>query len=297
MIGKDFAVSGHLLLNILDIMRISTTGHQTTGLSVCLYAVAFFMCAIISSCTTTKNITYFNDVADSVKWRSIEQAGYTTPVIQPDDILQVNIQTLDPSATAMLNQQSWPTGSSAQSSSNNSSVSPSSVSGYLVDKNGFVILPLLGKVSVAGKTTDQVRDEISVKAAEYYKEPVVNVRFANFKVTVLGEVVKPATYVMPNEKITLLDAIGMAGDLTIYGKRENVLLIRDNNNKKEFVRFNLNSSNTFQSPYFYLRQGDVVYVEPNKSRVAATDSRQVRRITILTSVLTLLVVIISRVNL
>ncbi|WP_343689015.1 polysaccharide biosynthesis/export family protein [Chitinophaga sp.] len=278
-------------------MRISTTGHQKKALSVYLYVVALLMFATISSCTSTKNITYFNDVADSVKWRSIEQAGYTTPVIQPDDILQVNIQTLDPSATAMLNQQSWPTGSSAQPALNNASVSPTNVSGYLVDKNGYVILPLLGKVAVAGKTTDQVRDEISTKAAEFYKEPVVNVRFANFKVTVLGEVAKPATYVMPNEKITLLDAIGMAGDLTIYGKRENVLLIRDNNNKKEFVRFDLNKSNTFQSPYFYLRQGDVVYVEPSKARVAATDSRQVRRITILTSVLTLLVVIVSRVKL
>jgi len=297
LIGKNFAVSGHLLLNILDIMRISTTGHQKTGISVCLYALTLLLFAIISSCTTTKNITYFNDVADSVKWRSIEQAGYVTPVIQPDDILQVNIQTLDPSATAMLNQQSWPTGSSAQSSVNNSAVSPTNVSGYLVDKNGYVILPLLGKVSVVGKTTDQVRDEMSTKAAEFYKEPVVTVRFVNFKVTVLGEVAKPSTYVMPNEKITLLDAIGMAGDLTIYGKRENVLLIRDNNNKKEFIRFDLNNSNTFQSPYFYLRQGDVVYVEPSKSRVAATDSRQVRRITILTSLLTLMVVIISRINL
>lgn len=279
-------------------MRISTTGHQKkTGLSECLYALAIVMCVIISSCTTTKKLTYFNDVADSVKYKSIEQAGFTTPVIQPDDILQVNIQTLDPSATAMLNQQSWPTGSSAQPSSNNITASPSSVSGYLVDKNGFVILPLLGKVSVAGKTTDKVRDEISTKAAEFYKEPVVNVRFANFKVTVLGEVAKPATYVMPNEKITLLDAIGMAGDLTIYGKRENVLLIRDNGNKKDFVRFDLNNSNTFQSPYFYLRQGDVVYVEPNKARVAATDSRQMRRITILTSMATLLIVIVSRINL
>jgi len=149
---------------------------------------------------------------------------------------------------------------------------------------------------VQGKTTDSVREEIKTKAATYYKDPVVNVRFANFKITVLGEVNKPSTYVMPNEKVTLLDALGAAGDLTIYGKRENVLLIRDNNGKKEFVRLNLNQSNIFSSPYFYLHQGDVVYVEPNKSKVSSTDFAQVKRISILASVLSLLIVAVSRIN-
>jgi polysaccharide export outer membrane protein len=149
---------------------------------------------------------------------------------------------------------------------------------------------------VKDKTTDQVRDAVRTKAAEFYKDPVVNVRFANFKITVLGEVTRPASYVMPNEKITLLDAIGAAGDLTIYGRRENILLIRDNNGNKEFIRFNLNDSKIFSSPYFYLRQGDVVYVEPNKSKVVSTDVAQVRRISIMATVLTLLIVVASRVK-
>jgi polysaccharide export outer membrane protein len=149
---------------------------------------------------------------------------------------------------------------------------------------------------VQGKTTDSVREEIKNKAAAYYKDPVVNVRFANFRVTVLGEVNKPSTYDMPNEKVTLLDALGAAGDLTIYGKRENVLLIRNKDGKKEFVRFNLNQSNLFTSPYFYLHQGDVVYVEPNKAKVASTDLTQVKRISIMASVLSLLIVAVSRVN-
>jgi polysaccharide biosynthesis/export protein len=251
----------------------------------------------ISSCSTPKNITYFKDVPDTVKQRMVNQAAYFTPVIQPDDILQVNIQTLDANTTALLNQQntvSWPAANN--STPGGSASMPTNISGYLVDKEGSVILPLLGKVSVKGKTTDQVRDDIRAKAAEFYKDPVVNVRFANFKITVLGEVAHPASYIMPNEKITLLDALGMAGDLTIYGKRENVLLIRDNNGQKEFVRFDLNNSNTFSSPYFFLHQGDVIYVEPNKNRIASTDASQVRRIAIFTSVMTLLIVIISRVN-
>jgi polysaccharide export outer membrane protein len=262
-----------------------------------LIVLAVIFSSAISSCSTPKNIPYFKDVPDTAKQRIIDQAAYYTPVIQPDDILQVNIQTLDANTTAQLNQQnavSWPNNNGSQTGS--TSAIPSNISGYLVDREGFVILPLLGKVSVKGKTTDQVRDDIRGKAAEFYKDPVVNVRFANFKVTVLGEVARPSSYIMPNEKITLLDAIGMAGDLTIYGKRENVLLIRDNNGKKEFVRFDLNSSNIFSSPYFFLHQGDVVYVEPNKSKVASTDATQVRRIAILTSAVTLLIVIISRVN-
>ncbi|MCW3464658.1 polysaccharide biosynthesis/export family protein [Chitinophaga nivalis] len=248
----------------------------------------------MSSCSTSKNITYFKDVPDTVKLREITQAAYYTPVIQVDDILQVNIQTLDPAASALLNQQggsSWPVNGSGPATP-----AAAGVTGYLVDKDGNVVLPVIGKIPVKGKTTDVVRDEITAKAAQYYRDPVVTVRFSNFKITVLGEVAKPSTYIMPNEKVTLLDAIGVAGDLTIYGKRENVLLIRDKEGKKEFVRFNLNESNLFTSPYFYLRQGDVVYVEPAKSKVANTDMAQVKRISIIASALSLLIVLVSRVN-
>ncbi len=261
--------------------------HRFFFISICVL--------LCSSCVTTKNVTYFRDLPDTIKLRTMEKAAFYAPVIQPDDILQVSIQTLDPAATALLNQQNtanWQvTGTPATGSSGSGGVS-----GYLVDKEGYVLLPLIGKVLVKGKTTDKVRDDIRDKAAEYYKDPVVNVRFANFKITVLGEVARPSTYVMPNEKVTLLDALGMAGDLTIYGKRENVLLIREREGKKEFVRFNLNNSQLFTSPYYYLQQGDVVYVEPNKARIVATDAARLRTITIITSVTTLLAILISRVK-
>ena len=253
---------------------------------------------LLSSCAAPKNVTYFKDVPDTLRQKMVEMSAYYTPVIQPDDILQVSIQTLDPAATALLSQQNtntWPSiGANTGAAGNPTAVN---VSGYLVDKEGYVILPLIGKVMASGKTTDAIRDEIRAKAAEYYKDPVVTVRFANFKITVLGEVARPSTYVMPSEKVTLLDAIGIAGDLTIYGKRENVMLIRDNNGKKEFVRFNLNNSNIFTSPYFYLHQGDVVYVEPNKAKVATTDMAQVRRLSILATALSLMIVIATRVKL
>lgn len=253
---------------------------------------------LILSCTTPKNVTYFQDVPDTLKQKMVEMSAYYTPAIQPDDILQVSIQTLDPAATALLSQQNtatWPSiGANTGTAASPATVN---VSGYLVDKEGYVVLPLIGKVMAKGKTTDAIRDEIRAKAAEYYKDPVVTVRFANFKITVLGEVARPSTYVMPSEKVTLLDAIGIAGDLTIYGRRENVMLIRDNSGKKEFVRFNLNNSNIFTSPYFYLHQGDVVYVEPNRSKVASTDMAQVRRLSILATALSLMIVIATRVKL
>lgn len=260
-----------------------------------LVLMGSMLALFMGGCSSQKNIAYFKDVPDTVKRQMVEMATYTTPVIQPDDILQVTIQTLDPASTALMNQQNspnWSVGGTSGAAGAAATNSP----GYLVDKLGFVTLPLVGKILVKGKTTGDVQEAIRAKAAEFYKDPVVNVRFINFKVTVLGEVTKPATYVMPNEKVTLLDAIGMAGDLTIYGKRENVLLIREIEGKKEFIRFNLNSSNLFTSPYYYLQQGDVVYVEPNKSKVVSTDAARLRNITIISSVLTLLVVIFSRVN-
>ncbi|MGO4292608.1 polysaccharide biosynthesis/export family protein [Chitinophaga sp. RAB17] len=260
-----------------------------------LVLMGSMLALFMGGCSSQKNIAYFKDVPDTVKRQMVEMATYTTPVIQPDDILQVTIQTLDPASTALMNQQNSPNWSVGGTSGAAGAAAASSP-GYLVDKLGFVTLPLVGKILVKGKTTGDVQEAIRAKAAEFYKDPVVNVRFINFKVTVLGEVTKPATYVMPNEKVTLLDAIGMAGDLTIYGKRENVLLIREIEGKKEFIRFNLNSSNLFTSPYYYLQQGDVVYVEPNKSKVVSTDAARLRNITIISSVLTLLVVIFSRVN-
>lgn len=282
-------------------MRIINRGSRTTKPGVyLLLLLAGAMSLYFTSCSSPKNIAYFKDIPDSVRKTAIDQAAFITPPIQPDDILQVSIQTLDPSATALLNQQNtatWPIDGNPLGAGNSPSSPGSSISGYLVDKDGYVVLPLIGKVFVKGKTTDMVRDEVRTKAAEYYKDPVVNVRFVNFKITVLGEVTKPSSYVMPNEKVTLLDALGMAGDLTIYGRRENILLIRDAGAKKEFIRFNINDSKMFTSPYFYLRQGDVIYVEPNKTKIASTDVAKTRNFTIAVSLLSLLVVLATRLKL
>jgi polysaccharide export outer membrane protein len=166
------------------------------------------------------------------------------------------------------------------------------VPGYLVDKNGEIELPLVGRIKVGGMTTTEARNAIGGKASQFYKNPVVNVRFVNFRITVLGEVGSPGQYTVPAEKATIYDALGMAGDLTVGGKRNDILLMREEGGEKKFVRLDLNSKDLFQSPYFYLRQNDVLYVGPTKNRAVSADASTARTlgfVTIGLSIVTLVV--------
>jgi polysaccharide export outer membrane protein len=146
-------------------------------------------------------------------------------------------------------------------------------------------------------TTAQARDLVLEQAKKYFKEPSVTVRYANFKITVLGEVQRPGTYTVPSEKINLLDALGYAGDLTIYGDRTNVLLMRRQADGATIAyRLNLNNSEVFKSPNFYLRQNDELYITPTKAKITSSDAAQARNITIITSALTVLVVLLTRIK-
>jgi len=254
------------------------------------YLVLFlFVVTALSSCVSNKKIAYFQDI-QSVKQARLDSATvFTEPVIQPDDILSISIFTLNPQSGAIINQ-----AASTPTLGGNTNSSASTLNtGFLVDKNGEIELSLIGKLKVVGLTTFQARELIRERAADIYKQPNVQLRFANFKVSVLGEVNSPSAYTLPNEKVTILDALSLAGDLTIYGKRENVLIVRDNNGKKEFARLDLNSSSIFSSPFYYLKQNDVVYVEPNKRKVSASNSGQIQTIGVIASVLSVIVLAIS----
>ena len=246
----------------------------------------------ISSCISTKNVTYFQNLSTEKKSVMESVAKFTEPIIQSDDIIAIDINTIDPESSNSVNQAGSPLASSAY----NNTVPRQAVNTYLVDKNGEVELSLIGKVKVAGLTTFDAKEAIRKRASRDLKNPNVSVRFANFKISVLGEVSRPAAYTVPNEKVSVLDALSLAGDLTIYGKRENVLVIRDNNGKKEFGRLNLNSTDTFNSPYYYLKQNDVVYVEPNKSRVVALNSATRTTIAVAISAISTIVLIITRLD-
>jgi polysaccharide export outer membrane protein len=239
---------------------------------------------LLPSCASKKEVLYFNNLSDSVLKQSIPLAKFTEPIIQKDDILSINIQTISPSTTSanML-----PSGAS-------SSTTAQASSGYLVDNEGLVQIPMIGKLKLAGLTTNQAKELIIEKASVYLKDPVVQVRFVNFKITVIGEVANPATYSVASEKVSIIDVLGMAGDLTIYGKRENIMLIRDNGNQKDVVRLNLSSSDIMQSPYFFLKQNDVVYVSPNKNKIATQNSANRQFLTIGISVISLALLLLSR---
>jgi len=252
-------------------------------------SVVLIVIALTSSCVSNKKIAYFQDI-QTINQAKLENAiSFTEPTIQPDDILSINIFTLNPQSGAIVNQAaSTPT----LGGNTNTSLSTQNT-GFLVDKNGDIELSLVGKIKVSGFTTYQARELIREKVSVFYKEPNIQLRFANFKVSVLGEVNAPSAYTLPNEKVSVLDALSLAGDLTIYGRRDNILIVRDNNGKKEFARLDLNSSSIFSNPFYYLKQNDVIYVEPNKRKVSASNSAQIQTIGVIASVVSVIVLAIS----
>jgi len=250
------------------------------------------LCVGFCSCANYKKIAYFRDLQDSTKSQSVALLTYKEIKIQADDILSITIQTIDPVNAASVNQlNSMPV---AGITLGTATTANAQVAGFLVDKDGFIELPMLGKLKLIGLTTIEARELIKEKASLYYKEPTVQLRFTNFKITVLGEVAKPAPYILPNEKVSVLDALGLAGDLTIFGKRDNVMLLRENNGKKQVYRFNLNNSDIFKSPAFYLQQNDIIYVEGNKAKAATLNAARTQTFALVGSIMSVLVILFTR---
>lgn len=256
------------------------------------------------SCNTTKKIKYFQDIPDSGVVKNISKAQYKPLIIRPGDIMTVVIETIDPSASNLVNSGNLVSGGVSSSgisgliaagAGGNQLQQP--ISGFLVGRDGFIEMPIIGKIEAAGFTSSQLRDSVYKVALKYYKDPTVIVRFANFKVDVMGEVLKPGQYIMPDEKESILDAISMAGDLTIFGKRENVLLVRQHlDGTKTAYRIDLKKSDILSSPEYYLRQNDIIYVEPRKAKSDANDAAQAKYISIASSVLGLLIIIATRIK-
>lgn len=208
-------------------------------------------------------MTYFREVdnstADSVNKVFESQID---PVIKAGDALTITVSALDLEAVAPYN---LPTVVFSTPGTDQLATTQS-LQYYIVDAEGKIEFPVLGTLKVLGLKTTEVANLIEEKLGTQVKEPMVLVRLINAKVTVMGEVNKPGQYTMPNGRMTLLDALGAAGDLSIYGQRDNVLITRETNGKLEFHRLNLNSDELFTSPYYYLQQNDVIYVSPNKVR-------------------------------
>lgn len=228
------------------------------------YSWLFLFC-IVASCTNTKKVTYFNGITDG---NIASQSQIPESLIQKNDILSITVGSLNPEASQVFN----------STSAGNSTLNSNGASGdgYLVNTDGNIQFPLLGNIKAEGITKTQLKKTITdmILSRQLLVDPIVSIRFLNFRITVLGEVRNPSVVTVPNEKISLLEAIGLAGDLTLYAKRENVMVIREEKDQKIIKRLNLNSSEIFTSPYYYLKSNDIVYVEPNKAKVATTSRSQ-----------------------
>lgn len=240
---------------------ISQTNRNSNG----FYATLLMFVIIFSACNSAKQVAYFQDVADSLDvQKRVRNTAYQEVIINKGDILNVEITTIDSKIGGIANQEQ-----TAVSGGGNDFLP-----GYMVDKNGYVEVPIIGKLLVEGKTTMEIKELVREKALKFYKDPLINIRLVNFYITVLGEVRNPGRFIVSTEKINVIDAIGLAGDLTLGGKRGNVIVIREENGESVFTRVNLNSTDIFQSKYFYLQSGDKIYVEPLKSFARAGTSDQ-----------------------
>lgn len=209
------------------------------------------------SCMTRKDISYFQDVTDSLSIQKITRDFEA--IIQPGDILSIHVTSLSQEASSFFNI----VGENGDQQVANT---------YLVDPSGNIEIPLIGTVKVAGISSQVAKFLIKQKLEKYLTNPTVNLRIRNFKVTVLGEVKAPGVYTIPNEKITLIEAIGLAGDLTIFGKRVDVLVIREEDGERKFFKIDLRSKSFFESDFYYLHSNDIVYVEPGKGKIASADA-------------------------
>lgn len=227
-----------------------------------IHCSLFIFAILMASCVSTKNVTYFEnkDQVDVTLSKGLYDAK-----IMPKDILQIQVFSMTPEASEPFNLLK---GSSAATSST-SDTNQNSVFKYLVDNDGIVVMPIIGQVKVGGLTKNEAEQLIKSKIQPYLSETenvVVHVRMMNYKYAVLGGVKEPGLYTTQNEKVSILEAIAQAGDLTTFAYRDRIFLIRENaEGQKEYHQLNINDANIISSPYYYLQQNDVIYVEPRKT--------------------------------
>ncbi|MGB5941999.1 MAG: polysaccharide biosynthesis/export family protein [Leeuwenhoekiella sp.] len=251
--------------------------------SVILFGVFPFLL----SCGNTKDTIYFRSADESSYASFIEKYD---DVIQPNDLLSITVTDLNEEATAIFNNPNVSTGQIISNSG-----FPMPLSGYLVNNKGYITFPVLGDLKAWGKTKRDLAEEIETAliSQKLLIEPIVQIRYLNFRVSVLGEVGKPSVLVVQNEKISVLEALGMAGDITIFGKRDDVLLIRESAGVKKLIHLDLTSEEIFSSPYYYLKTNDVLYIRPIRARIAST-SVATQWLPIIISVLSLAIIAVDR---
>ncbi len=271
--------------------------------NVCHLSLIFIVILFISSCSQVKNIAYFQQADEKAKTPQIESktARLFDPVIKPKDLLSITVVSTEPGASSIYNLISPQTAGSADVSS---IFTQPTLQNYLVDNEGFINFPVLGRIQIKGLTTKELGKKIQEMIAPAFtgEMPIITVRILNFSVNILGEVTKPGKFESVNERLTILEGLAMAGDMTIYGRRDNVKVLREDiNGNKKYITLNLNDKDIISSPAYFLEQNDVVYVEPNKSRTESSkfgsaESYRISTISVLFSVVNIAATLYSAIK-
>lgn len=251
--------------------------------------IALFI-ALLSSCVSREKIVYFQDIEKLAQNSSLPQPEIT---FKANDLISIIVSAATPESVRPFNVYTEArTLESVAGTMVNTNLQQLA---YLVDKDGFITFPELGKIEVGGMSTEGLKELLTDQLSIYIKNPIVNIRLLNFRVSVLGEVNRPGTYPVDGDKISITEALGLAGDLTIYGRRDNILLIREKGDTKNYVYLDIRSSNLMDSEYYYLKQNDVIYVEPNSAqRQAASFNRNSTVYISIASLLLSVIVLITK---
>ena len=220
----------------------------------------FLVIISLASCASRKDLAYLQN-ADSMQ--NLESFYSFEPTLKVDDLLSIIVSAETPEVTIPFN---LPQIQGNYQIGNNQN----GIKTYLIDAEGFIDFPVVGSIQLAGLSRREAVDKLTDAVAIYIINPSINLRILNYKVSIIGEVARPGNYQLQSERITLLEALSMAGDLTIYGKRDNILIIREVEGKKSFNRVDITSADFINSPYYYLTQNDQIVVEPNKARMNAS---------------------------
>jgi polysaccharide export outer membrane protein len=245
------------------------------------FSYVFLSAGLLLSCGSPRNVVYLQDV-EPLKQQAIGHPHEM--IIHQDDLLAIMVNSKDPELALPFNMPlvTYQLGSQ--------SAGQQRILGYLVDREGYIDFPILGKLAVAGLSRMQLTGLIKERLMkdDLIKDPVVTVQFLNFKISVMGEVARPGSFSINSDRVTLLEALGMAGDLTIYGKRDRVAVIREANGKRTVLFHDLRSADIFESPCYYLQQNDIVYVEPNKARAGQSEINQNNSVSVWLSAVSIL---------
>ena len=260
MINKKLGIKGHLIMN----SRIVTSKFNNRHLWLMLLPF------LLVACQSYKKVPYFQDV-DVVNQAKQQERLYDARIM-PKDLLTIVVSCTNPELAVPFNLTVASNAGMAVSSSSYVTAQPT-LQTYLVDNDGDINFPVLGELKLGGLTKKEAEQLIIDRLKPYIKEtPIVTVRMVNYKISVIGEVMRPGTFTISNEKVNLLEALAMAGDMTVYGLRDNVKLIReDANGIQQIVTLDLNKAETILSPYYWLQQNDIVYVTPNKAKARNSD--------------------------